>query len=263
MTHLPDDAPLDETADPPADREADLPPTATETAPGAAHAGNGLESVRMAEALLFAASEPLDEESIRVRLPEGADVKRVIADLVELYRPRGVNLVKVAGRWQFRTAPDLKHLLERHITQTRKLSRAAVETLAIVAYHQPVSRADIEDIRGVSLSKGSLEVLLETGWVIPKGRRESPGKPVIYGTSATFLEHFGLMSIKDLPGLDELKATGLLNREPPAPSLLPIAGGQSDDPDNAPDDADDADTDEGDDDDLTPEGSEVIPLKPR
>lgn len=217
------------------------------------------EFVRMAEALLFAASEPLDEESIAARLPEGADVPALIAELVSTYEPRGVNLVQVAGKWQFRTAPDLRHLLERHITQVRKMSRAAVETLAIVAYHQPVSRADIEDVRGVSLSKGSLEVLLEAGWVIPKGRRQTPGKPVIYGTSETFLEHFGLTSIKDLPGLDELKATGLLNREPPL-TLMPVAG-QADDPDNAPEDSQ---PDEAEPEDVAePESSEVIPLKPR
>ena len=259
MTDLPDDAPFEDSIAPEPDNEAEQAPELAPDTEGAEPTG-ALETVRMAEALLFAASEPLDEESIRVRLPEGTNVKAVIAALVELYQPRGVNLVKVAGRWQFRTAPDLKHLLERHITQTRKLSRAAVETLAIVAYHQPVSRADIEDIRGVSLSKGSLEVLLESGWVVPKGRRESPGKPVIYGTSATFLEHFGMTSIKDLPGIEELKATGLLNREPP-PSLMPIAGGVSDDPDHAPEDAEAPEEDEAE--GEVSEGSEVIPLKPR
>ena len=218
------------------------------------------ELVRMAEALLFAASEPLDEESIAARLPDGADVPALIAELVATYESRGVNLVQVAGKWQFRTAADLRHLLERHITQTRRMSRAAVETLAIIAYHQPVTRADIEDIRGVSLSTGSLEVLLEAGWVVPKGRRKTPGRPVLYATSESFLEHFGLESMGDLPGLDELKAAGMLQREPPISAAQEAAAVEGDQ---------DADgEDEGDDDldsaDESPERTDsVVPLKPR
>ena len=218
------------------------------------------EFVRMAEALLFAASEPLDEESIAARLPEGADVPALIAELVSTYEPRGVNLVQVAGKWQFRTAADLRHLLERHITQTRRMSRAAVETLAIIAYHQPVTRADIEDIRGVSLSTGSLEVLLEAGWVIPKGRRKTPGRPVQYGTSDTFLEHFGLESMGDLPGLDELKAAGMLQREPPIPIAAETAAVEGDQDDDGEEEGDD-DVDSAED---SPERTDsVVPLKPR
>ena len=217
------------------------------------------EYVRMAEALLFAASEPLDEESIAARLPDDADVAAVLAQLVADYTPRGINLVQVAGKWQFRTAADLRHLLERHISQVRRMSRAAVETLAIVAYHQPVTRADIEDIRGVSLSKGSLEVLLEAGWVIPKGRRKTPGKPVLYATSDTFLEHFGLESMTDLPGLDELKATGMLQREPPMPTALEQASGEGQEGDE-----DDSDLDEDSSEDSGAETSDsVVLLKPR
>ncbi|MSP19940.1 MAG: SMC-Scp complex subunit ScpB [Alphaproteobacteria bacterium] len=217
------------------------------------------EYVRMAEALLFAASEPLDEESIAARLPDDADVAAVLAQLVADYTPRGINLVQVAGKWQFRTAADLRHLLERHISQVRRMSRAAVETLAIVAYHQPVTRADIEDIRGVSLSKGSLEVLLEAGWVIPKGRRKTPGKPVLYATSDTFLEHFGLESMTDLPGLDELKATGMLQREPPMPTALEQASGEGQEGDE-----DDSDLDEDSSEDSGAETSDsVVPIKPR
>ncbi len=217
------------------------------------------EYVRMAEALLFAASEPLDEESIAAHLPDDADVAAVLAQLVADYTPRGINLVQVAGKWQFRTAADLRHLLERHISQVRRMSRAAVETLAIVAYHQPVTRADIEDIRGVSLSKGSLEVLLEAGWVVPKGRRKTPGKPVLYATSDTFLEHFGLESMTDLPGLDELKATGMLQREPPMPTALEQASGEGQEGDE-----DDSDLDEDSSEDSGAETSDsVVPLKPR
>lgn len=211
----------------------------------------------MAEALLFAASEPLDEESIAARLPEGADVPALIAELVTTYETRGVNLVQVAGKWQFRTAADLRHLLERHITQTRRMSRAAVETLAIIAYHQPVTRADIEDIRGVSLSTGSLEVLLEAGWVIPKGRRKTPGRPVLYATSDSFLEHFGLESMGDLPGLDELKAAGMLQREPPIPTAAETSAAAGEDGEEDGDD--DVDSSE-----ESPERSDsVVPLKPR
>ncbi len=214
----------------------------------------------MAEALLFAASEPLDEESIAARLPEGADVPALIAALVATYESRGVNLVQVAGKWQFRTAADLRHLLERHITQARRMSRAAVETLAIIAYHQPVTRADIEDIRGVSLSTGSLEVLLEAGWVVPKGRRKTPGRPVLYATSESFLEHFGLESMGDLPGLDELKAAGMLQREPPVPTAAESAAADGEHDDDGGEEGDD-DVDAG---DESPQRTDsVVPLKPR
>ncbi|MBM3516913.1 MAG: SMC-Scp complex subunit ScpB [Alphaproteobacteria bacterium] len=177
--------------------------------------------VRMIEALLFAAAEPLDQASLAARLPEGADVAALLDALQQEYAGRGVNLVCVAEKWALRTAPDLAFLLQREVARTRKLSRAALETLAIVAYHQPVTRAEIEDMRGVSLSKGTLDQLLELGWVGPRGRRRSPGRPVTYGTSDAFLEHFGLAAIGDLPGLDELKAAGLLDFRSTDPGANP------------------------------------------
>ncbi|MGD0185790.1 MAG: SMC-Scp complex subunit ScpB [Roseiarcus sp.] len=173
------------------------------------------EDLRVAEALVFAAAEPLDEASIAARLPEGADVEAVMAELQRHYAGRGVNLVRVAGRWAFRTASDLSWLLAREDQETRKLSRAAIETLAIVAYHQPVTRADIEDIRGVAVSKGALDVLMEAGWVRMRGRRKSPGRPITYGTTQAFLTHFGLDAVGDLPGLDELEGAGLFDGKLP------------------------------------------------
>jgi segregation and condensation protein B len=174
------------------------------------------EQVRLIEALLFAALEPLDEATLASRLPRDADVPAALAALQADYANRGVNLVRLGGRWSFRTADDLAWLLSRDAYETRKLSRAALETLAIIAYHQPVTRAEIEDIRSVSISKGTLDVLLETGWVRLRGRRRSPGRPVTYGTTPAFLDHFGLDGVGDLPGLDELKGAGLLDgRLPP------------------------------------------------
>lgn len=175
--------------------------------------------LRMTEALLFAAAEPLDEGSLAARLPEGAEVPALLLELRAHYANRGVNLVQVAGKWALRTAPDLAALLEKHREVPRRLSRAALETLAIIAYHQPVSRAEIEEIRGVGLSRGTLDLLFEAGWVRPKGRRRTPGRPITYGTTEDFLVHFGLESLGDLPGLDELKAAGLLDPQP-SPALL-------------------------------------------
>lgn len=169
------------------------------------------EAVRIAEALLFAAREPLATDELQGRLPEGADIDAVLADLSARYAARGVNLVQVAGKWAFRTASDLAFLLARDVVEPRRLSRAAMETLAIVAYHQPVTRAEIEEIRGVTTSKGTLDALLETGWIRLRGRRRAPGRPVTYGTTAAFLEHFGLNAIDDLPGLEELKGAGFLD----------------------------------------------------
>jgi len=191
-----------------------------------------LRHVRMAEALLFAAVEPLDEGSLAVRLPEGANIPEVIALLQVRYENRGVNLTKVAGKWAFRTAPDLAHILQREVQTPRRLSRAAVETLAIVAYHQPVTRAEIEQIRGVSISRGTLDLLIETGWVRLAGRRRTPGRPVTYGITDGFLEHFGLEDVKDLPGVKELKAAGLLDTMPPlnyGPTADPDEENQEDD----------------------------------
>jgi segregation and condensation protein B len=185
------------------------------------------EELRLLEALLFASAEPLDEKTLAARLPQGADVKAALEQLRADYASRGVNLVRVAGKWAFRTAPDLSWLLTKDSVVPRKLSRAAIETLAIVAYHQPVTRAEVEEIRGISAAKGTLDVLLETGWVRPRGRRKAPGRPVTYGTTETFLSHFGLEALDDLPGLDELKGSGLLDGRLPSGFSVPTP---SDDP---------------------------------
>jgi len=166
--------------------------------------------VRAVEATLFAAEEPMTADAISTHLG-GADVKGALAELAETYRERGIHLVERARRWHFQTAPDLAHLLRREREEVRRLSRAATEVLAIVAYHEPVSRAEIEAIRGVQTAKGTLDVLMEAGWVRIVGRREVPGRPVIFATTPDFLTHFGLESRRDLPGLDELKAAGLLD----------------------------------------------------
>ncbi|WP_448954660.1 SMC-Scp complex subunit ScpB [Labrys neptuniae] len=183
--------------------------------------------MRLIEALLFAATEPLDEASLAARLPEGADIAAAIAALQADYATRGVNLVRLGGRWAFRTADDLAWILSRDAYETRKLSRAAMETLAIIAYHQPVTRAEIEDIRAVSISKGTLDVLLETGWVRLRGRRRAPGRPVTYGTTPAFLDHFGLDGVGDLPGLDELKGAGLLDGRLPPGFAVPMPNDDS------------------------------------
>jgi segregation and condensation protein B len=178
--------------------------------------------LRLIEALLFAAGEPLDDKTLRSRLPEGVDIAAAMRRLQAEYAPRGVNLVRIAGKWTFRTANDLAWLLARDSVEPKKLSRAANETLAIIAYHQPVTRAEIEDIRGVTVSKGTVDVLMETGWVRPRGRRKSPGRPITFGTTEAFLAHFGLESVSDLPGLDELKGTGLFDGRLPAGFSVPL-----------------------------------------
>ncbi len=185
------------------------------------------EELRLLEAMLFASAEPLDEKDLAARLPQGVDVRAALARLQQDYATRGVNLVRIGGKWTFRTADDLSWLLSKETIETRKLSRAAIETLAIIAYHQPVTRAEIEDIRGVSTSKGSVDVLLQTGWIRPRGRRKAPGRPVTYGTSEAFLSHFGLDALNDLPGLEELKGSGLLDGRIPAGFSVPMP---SDDP---------------------------------
>lgn len=200
--------------------------------------------VRMVEAMLFAASEPLDERTLAQNLPEGTDVGLLLADLREHYAQRGINLVRVSGKWAMRTADDMSYLLEKHATEERRLSKAALEMLAIIAYHQPVTRAEIEDIRGVSTSPGTLDILLETSWIRPRGRRRAPGKPITYGTTDIFLQHFNLDSIKDLPGLADLKAQGLLDSNLPPGFMVPeptdVAALM---PDELPLDADDEDDD--------------------
>ncbi len=168
------------------------------------------ELVRAVEATLFAATEPMTADQIAAHLG-AADVRRALTELAEHYATRGINLVERAKRWHFQTAPDLAHILRREREAPRKLSRAATEVLAIVAYHEPVSRAEVESIRGVQTAKGTLDVLLEAGWVRVAGRREVPGRPVIYATTPAFLTHFGLASRRDLPGIDELRAAGLLD----------------------------------------------------
>jgi segregation and condensation protein B len=180
------------------------------------------EELRLLEAMLFASAEPLDERTLAERLPQDVDVPGALARLQQEYAGRGVNLVRINGKWTFRTAGDLSWLLSKETLEQRKLSRAAIETLAIIAYHQPVTRAEIEEIRGVTTSKGSVDVLLETGWIRPRGRRKAPGRPVTYGTSEAFLSHFGLDSVGDLPGLDELKGSGLLDGRLPPGFSVPI-----------------------------------------
>jgi segregation and condensation protein B len=186
------------------------------------------EKLRIVEALLFAASEPLKEMELAQHFAEGEDVHALLEELQGLYAGRGVNLMRIAGKWAFRTADDLSFLLERQAVEQRRLSRAALETLAIIAYHQPVTRAEIEEIRGVSTSKGTIDVLLETGWIKLRGRRRAPGRPVTYGTTEDFLEHFGFEQIQDLPGLAELKGAGLLDSNLPPGFSMPT-------PDDAPD----------------------------
>ena len=185
------------------------------------------EELRLLEAMLFASAEPLDEKSLAARLPQGTDVHEALVRLQEEYATRGVNLLRIGGKWTFRTANDLSWLLSKETVEARKLSRAAIETLAIIAYHQPVTRAEIEELRGVSTSKGSVDVLLETGWIRPRGRRKSPGRPLTYGTSEAFLSHFGLDAVGDLPGLEELKGAGMLDGRLPPGFAVPVP---SDDP---------------------------------
>ncbi|MEK9661353.1 MAG: SMC-Scp complex subunit ScpB [Alphaproteobacteria bacterium] len=204
-------------------------------------------TLRLVEAILFAAVEPLDEASIAARLPENSDVPALLAELQAQYAERGVNLVRVARKWALRTAPDLADRLQIEREATRKLSRAAIETLAIIAYHQPITRAEVENIRGVAVNRGTLDVLLEAGWIKPGRRRDVPGRPVTWLTAEAFLDHFGLESLKDLPGVKELKAAGLLDTRPAINVYSERAG------------SDDGDLDDGD----TPDaeaGQTVEPL---
>ncbi len=180
------------------------------------------QHLRIIEAVLFATAEPVDAAHVASFLPEGTDVAALLADLQANYANRGVNLVEVAGKWLFRTADDLGYILRRETVEQRKLSKAAMETLAIIAYHQPVTRAEIEDIRGVAISKGTLDQLLEIGWVRMRGRRKTPGRPVTYGTTDAFLSHFGLNEVGDLPGLQELKGAGLLDANLPPGFDIPM-----------------------------------------
>jgi len=188
---------------------------------------NDLQHLRLAEAVLFASAKPIDEKALAARLPEGADIPSLLSELCAVYAERGVNLVQRGEGWAFRTAPDLAAVLTAETVIPRRIPRAALETLAIVAYHQPVTRAEIEEIRGVSVSQGTLDLLFEAGWVRPQGRKETPGRPVLWATTEAFLDHFTLKSLEDLPGLDELKAAGLLD---PNPGLATYAARAPDDP---------------------------------
>lgn len=188
---------------------------------------------RIVEALLFAASEPLAPQQMATFMSDGADVLDVLSQLQEEYATKGVNLVERGGKWAFRTAEDLGFLLRREHQDTRPLSRAALETLSIIAYHQPATRAEIEDVRGVATGRGTLDILMEAGWVRMRGRRRTPGRPVTYGTTDAFLDHFSLESLGDLPGLEELKGAGLLsNQVPPDMQIsMPFDGPLRDDED--------------------------------
>lgn len=180
------------------------------------------EALRMAEAILFASAEPVSAKALADRLPGETDVKALMVELQKDYAKRGVNVIHVGDAWAFRTAPDLSFLMSREAVQQKKLSRAALEVLAIIGYHQPVTRAEMEEIRGVETAKGTLDVLMETGWIKIRGRRKVPGRPVTYGTTLEFLDHFGLEEIRDLPGMDELKGAGLLSSRMPSNFQVPM-----------------------------------------
>ena len=193
------------------------PPENVTVLPGADRA----QHLRMLEALLFAANEPVGVAALAERLPNGADVEQLLEELAASYENRGVNLVMVAGNWMFRTAEDLSFLMRKDAVEEKRLSRAALETIAIIAYHQPVTRAEVEEVRGVKLSKGTLDMLLEIGWIRMRGRRRTPGRPVTYGVTDAFLGHFGLNDVSDLPGLEDLKAAGLLDSNLPPDFEIP------------------------------------------
>ncbi|MDB5539597.1 MAG: Segregation and condensation protein [Devosia sp.] len=208
----------------------DVPATETEYDE---HGEIAERNLRILEAILFASAEPLSPADIAPYLGEGADVPMLLERLAQRYTGHGVSLVRRGGKWAFRTADDLSFLLRREETESRQLSRAALETLAIIAYHQPATRAEVEEVRGVASGGGTFDVLMQTGWVRMRGRRRTPGRPVTYGTTEAFLDHFGLESLADLPGLEELKGSGLLSsRLPPAFQVpLPFDGPLRDDED--------------------------------
>jgi segregation and condensation protein B len=201
--------------------EDDVEVETTEVAPSD-HPELAERPLRILEALLFASSEPLGVKELATNLDEGTDVETLLKILAERYSTRGVNLVKRADKWAFRTADDLGFLLRRDETESRNLSRAALETLAIIAYHQPATRAEVEEVRGVATGKGTLDLLMEAGWVRMRGRRRTPGRPVTYGTTEAFLDHFSLESLADLPGLEELKGAGLLSNRLPSTMQVPL-----------------------------------------
>ena len=179
------------------------------------------DQLRAVEALLFASSDPIDEKTLIEILPENADIEKIIEKIQDFYKGRGVELKKINNKWMFKTASDLSFIMQKEAKVQKKLSKAGLETLSIIAYHQPVSRAEIEEIRGVSVSPGTIDTLLELNWIRIKGRRKAPGNPITYGTTEEFLVHFDLANIQDLPGLDDLKSTGLLDSNLP-PNMFPI-----------------------------------------
>ena len=234
----------------PADAHSAVGPGADDSdcAPQAEGFSDEARNMRIIEALLFAADEPMSEEALAQQLKgEGADPVPLLEKLAETYAARGVNLCRIAGGWAFRTAPDLSDDLTVYRKVKRRLSRAALETLAIIAYHQPITRAEVEDVRGVALSRGTLDQLLEAGWIKPRGRRRTPGRPVTWVTTDEFLSHFGLADIGDLPGVDELKTAGLLDPQAPLPGGPGMPGA---DADNDPDDGDGEAVSEGEEDDA-------------
>lgn len=178
--------------------------------------------LRLLEAIVFSAPEPVTEKLLAERMPEGADIRRLLERLAEVYRHRGIQLVRAGDTWAFSTAPDLAAELNAERVVERRMSRAAIETLAIIAYHQPITRAEVDDIRGVQLSRGTLDLLFQQGWIAPKGRKESPGRPMTWGTTDEFLRHFGLASLAELPNADDLKSAGLLDPRP-AVTLFDLA----------------------------------------
>ena len=212
-----------------------------------------LDQVRRLEAILFASSEPVPQRTLKNAMPDGADIQLLLKEVQAAYADRGVNLIKVGNCWAFRTSSDLSYLLEKEVVKPRRLSKAAMETLSIIAYHQPVTRAEIEEIRGVVISKGTLDVLLETGWVRLTGHREVPGRPITYGTTIQFLDHFSLGSLRDLPGVDELEGAGLLQSNPP----LDFPSAHNDDSPDTDSEIDDAE-EEDDEEDLLEESDEDI-----
>jgi segregation and condensation protein B len=216
--------------------------TAAAAPDGAPDGTNDPQTKRTLEALLFASREPLSETVLASHLPEGTDIHAALAGLAERYADRGVNLVEIGGAWAMRTAADLAYVLRREAEVQRRMSRAALETLAIVAYHQPVTRGEIEQIRGVAVSKGTLDILFEQGWIQPRGRRNTPGRPATWVSTPAFLDHFGLAGLDDLPGIDELKAAGLLDADTSQSSLglRVVADGDvlaAEEPDNSANDA--------------------------
>lgn len=215
-------------------------------------------SIRTLEALLFATSQPLSTKDLHERMPQGSDVGGALMELQKQYEGRGIRLVEAEGQWAFRTAPDLGKALEIDREVERKLSRAAMETLAIVAYHQPITRAEIENIRGVATHKGTLDALMEMGWVKPGRRRETPGRPLTWVTTEIFLDHFSLSAVTDLPGLDELKASGLLDKRPAIETLTSgdLFDAIAQEEDSRARDEDDSDDDDFDDDDESAEDAE-------